>query len=133
MPVTARCRISSEILIWPIALVRPAWTQAPLSDTSPSYSAVGWGGPSAPPQPSWPCPLQGFGKFQKGRSGGEGGRRRGEQIAEGQKRTDRSGVFSWCLHPLDAHHNLPPKGIYPVLPVLASPGRTCAVSLAGWL
>lgn len=87
------------------------------------------GGPSAPHCLSWPCPLQGFGELQKSRSGGEGWRRKGEQIAEEQKRRERNEDLSRCLHPPDAHHI--PKGIYPVLPVSTSHGgRTCAVSLA---
>lgn len=131
VPVTARCRVSSKILIRLIALILPGWTQAPLPDTSRRTCLLssGLGGPSAPHRPSWPCPLQGFGELWKGRSSGEGWRRRGEWIAEGQKRRERNGDLSRCP---DAHHN--PKGIYPVLPVSTSHGRrTCAVSLAGWL
>lgn len=46
MPVTARCHVSSKILIWPIGLILPGWTQTQAA--VPACSAAGWGTPLLP-------------------------------------------------------------------------------------
>ena len=109
----ARCR-------GPTGLAAPTHPPAPVPCSAPRLAAVPALLPAALPGPVL-CSLLGF-----CRSGGEGWGRRGENIAEGQK---RNGERFLCLHPLHAPRSLPPGAVCHVLCVSVSQGRR-AVSLA---
>jgi len=114
-----------------MVLVLPGWMQDPLPGMIRSTCLLGSGLgppllPTCPPGPVL-CRVSG----SRGRAGAAG--KDGEEEGNGLQRDRRkkNGDFCRSLHPPDAHHNLPPKGICTVLPVPTSGGsRTCAVRLA---
>lgn len=108
----------------------PAWPDPAVSARHEPQRAEDPSAPTVSPHPVLCRVLGSCGRVES--VGREGWRRRGEQIAEGQERKEKNRGFSQRLHPPNAQHK--PKGIDPALPVSASRGgRTCAVSLAGWL
>lgn len=112
--MTARCRVSLRIPVWLVALILPAWTRhlCQTRATAPASRSL------CSPPASWPCFMLGFGELWEGRSSGEGWRRRGEWIADGQKKgremgTSPSVCIVWML--IATPRVFTPSYLYPLL------------------